>query len=127
MDTSGSVARGLGATLIVPSRRVGLEVLDHGSGQVPVGGNVVALYYLAGLWVLVVAGPHEGIVAQVAADVGGDDLAVDAIAGDKVLVLAGGGRGDRRALVAGLSRHGDDASVGRSEAASVSLVMGTRW
>lgn len=46
---------------------------------------------------LVVAGTHQGIVAQVATDVGGDDLAVDAIARHEVFVLsrgagAGGGR-----------------------------------
>lgn len=46
---------------------------------------------------LVMAGTHQGIVAQVATDVGGDDLAVDAIARHEVFVLsrgagAGGGR-----------------------------------
>ena len=35
---------------------------------------------------LVVAGPHKGIVTQVAADVGRDDFAVDAIAGNKILI-----------------------------------------
>lgn len=100
---SGSVARGLSAALTIPSRRIGFQVFDHGGGQVPVGGDVVALYDLAGLWVLVVARPHQGIVAQVAADVGRDDFAVDAIARDEVLVLAGGGRANRGTLVAGLS------------------------
>lgn len=61
---------------------------------------------LAGLRVLVVAGAHEGIVAQVAADVGRDDLAVDAVARDEVFVLAGRGRGRGLALVAGWPRHG---------------------
>jgi hypothetical protein len=32
--------------------------------------------------------PHESIVTQVAADIGGDDFAVDAITGDKVFVLS---------------------------------------
>lgn len=36
---------------------------------------------------LVVTRPHQGIVAQVAADVGGYDFSVDAIAGDEVFVL----------------------------------------
>ena len=39
---------------------------------------------------LVVAGPHQGIVAQVAADVGGDDFTVDAIARHEVFVLSRG-------------------------------------
>lgn len=36
---------------------------------------------------LIDSGTDEGVVAQVAADVGRDDLAVDAIPGDKVLIL----------------------------------------
>lgn len=39
---------------------------------------------------LVVTWPHQGIIAQVAADVGRDDLTIDAIARHKVLVLARG-------------------------------------
>lgn len=38
-------------------------------------------------------GPHQGIVAQVAADIGRNDFAIDAVAGDEVLVLSGGARG----------------------------------
>lgn len=116
------------ATSLARREHAGLGGIESYSGQVSVGGDVVALDYLAGLrvllregilvsflkvtrrsWVclgavpyLVVAGPHEGIVAKVAADVSRDDLAVDAIARDEILVLASsGGRGRGRALVAG--------------------------
>jgi hypothetical protein len=47
---------------------------------------------------LVLARPHQGIIAQVAADVGGDNLTVDAIARNEVLVLAGTSASD-------ISRH----------------------
>ena len=80
--------------------------MAHGC-QVPVGSDVVALDSLSALRVLsnvskagsldslprrahlVVTGPHQGIVAQVAANVGGDDFAIDAVSGDKVFVHAG--------------------------------------
>ena len=52
---------------------------------------------------LVVTRPHQGIIAQVAADVGRDDLAIDAITGDEVLVLTAG---RSRGATAG-SRHVD--------------------
>lgn len=44
---------------------------------------------------LVVTGTHEGIVAQIAADVGGDDFAVDAIARHEVFVLSSRTRSGR--------------------------------
>lgn len=100
-------ARRLRAALIVPARRVGFQVLDHGGCQITVAGDVVALDDLTSLRVLIVAGPHQGVVAKVAADVGGDNFSVDAIARDKILVLAGGRRRHGSALVAGLSRHDD--------------------
>jgi len=44
---------------------------------------------------LVMTGTHEGIVAQIAADVGGDDFAVDAIARHEVFVLSSRTRSGR--------------------------------
>lgn len=49
-------------------------------------------------------GTHEGIVAQIAADVGGDDFTVDAIARDEVFVLSTRTRSGRGS-VPGCSRH----------------------
>lgn len=55
---------------------------------------------------LVVARTHEGVVTKVAADVGRDDLTIDAIARDKVFVLSSTGSGGG-VLVPGCSRHCD--------------------
>lgn len=55
---------------------------------------------------LIVTWSHEGVIAQIAADVGGDDLTVDAIARHKVFVLPGSGRRRRLGWGARLSRHG---------------------
>lgn len=38
---------------------------------------------------LIVARPHQGVIAKVAADVGGNDFAIDAVSRDKVFVHAG--------------------------------------
>lgn len=61
---------------------------------------------------LIVTRPHQGIVAQVAADVGRNNLTIDAIARHEVFVLPrrSGLRG--RSLVAGLSRHAERADEG---------------
>lgn len=100
---SMGTARCLGAAFAVPTRRVCFEVFNHCSRQVPVGGDVVALNGLSSLWVLIVTGPHQGIVTQVAANVGGDDFAIDAVARDKVFVHASAGSSRCRRSVAGLS------------------------
>lgn len=84
------VPGGLLPPLCLPSCRIGLEVVNHGSGQIPVGGDVVALRDLSGLGVLVVARSHQSIVSQVATDVGRDDLPVDTVARNEVLVGATG-------------------------------------
>jgi hypothetical protein len=54
---------------------------------------------------LIMTGPHQGIIAQVAADVGRDNLTIDSIARHEVFVLSSRGRLRRRCLVAGLPRH----------------------
>lgn len=73
---------------LVPTGRVGLEVIDHGGCQVTVGGDKVALNRAA-VGPIVCARANESVVAQVPADVGGNDLSVDAVARDKVLILPG--------------------------------------
>ena len=44
---------------------------------------------------LVVTGTHESVVAQITADIGGDDFTVDAIARDEVFVLSSRTRSGR--------------------------------
>lgn len=96
-----------------PTSRVVLEILYHGGSQISVCGDVVALQELTSCWVLKVgsdqhvvdtpsskrkqsycvgSGPDKSISAQIATDVGRDDLAVYAITRHEVNVLA------RRAL-----------------------------
>lgn len=60
---------------------------------------------------LVMPRPYKGIVAQVSANVGRDDLTVNAIAGNEVLVLSSCGRRPGLALIAGLPRHGGDGGA----------------
>ncbi len=60
---------------------------------------------------LVMPRPYKGIVAQVSANVGRDDLTVNAIAGNEVLVLSSCGRRPGLALIAGLPRHGGDGEA----------------
>jgi hypothetical protein len=55
---------------------------------------------------LVVTGTHEGVVAQITADIGGDDFTVDAIARDEVFVLSSS-TGTGWGRVSGCSRHVD--------------------
>ena len=57
---------------------------------------------------LVMTRADQGIVPKIATDVGGYDFTVDAIAWNKILVLAGGSSRCRRATVARLPRsHGE--------------------
>jgi hypothetical protein len=99
--SSRGIARGLSPSLAVPASRIGLEILDHGSGQISIRSDEVSLRDLPSLGILVDAGSDERIVAQVAADVSRDDLSVDAVPGNKVFVLThsaarrGGGLGSR--------------------------------
>lgn len=52
---------------------------------------------------------HEGVVAEVAANIGGDDLAINSISRNEVLVGAAAlrGRRSRRRGATGGSRHVD--------------------
>lgn len=56
--------------------------------------------------------PHQGIIAQVAADVGRDDLTIDSIARHEVFVLPSRRRLRRRSLGAGLSGHREGSARG---------------
>jgi len=84
MATSTSdVAR---LALLLPALRVHLQVLNHLRGECAVRGYPVA--WLALVLSGACAGPDEGIWAQVALDVGGDDFSRDAIAWHKPLICA---------------------------------------
>lgn len=76
--------------LLLPTLRVHLQVLDHLRCEGAVRGDPVAR--LALVFAGSCAGPDERIGAEVALDVGGDDLSRDAIAKHKPLIR---------------SRHGD--------------------
>ena len=102
-------------------RQLAKDAGSHCS-QITIGGDIVAFHDLASLGVLrntdrerfvqqwrgslmakrhhrgrsrylVESRPHQGIIPQVATDVGGDNLAIDAIAGHEVLVLTRHGSG----------------------------------
>ena len=57
--------------------------------------RTVALQGCQALSHLVHARTNKSIVAQVAADIGGDDLTIDAIARNEILVLSAARRGRR--------------------------------
>lgn len=88
---SAAVARGLRAAFPIPPSRVGLEIFDHGGRQVAVSRDIVTLDGLASLRILIVARSHQGIIAQVAANVGRNDFTIDAITRHEILVHASRG------------------------------------